>query len=168
MAVSTYPLSRLPLQNVERCTSTFESWAAARVGAETIPDLHQNAVLIDEKQEVLLAEEYRPKEVKEPLVPCGVSFPLFFPLVERKEAVGDRTGRRQSRESVSASAKYPFTLRITARRGRRALQWLSLAFFDDPCKKDRKHIVSGLLGYIFAITGSASSRRRDSSGKPPA
>jgi len=29
------------------------------------------------------------KEVKEPSVPCGVSFPLFFPLVERKEAVGD-------------------------------------------------------------------------------
>jgi hypothetical protein len=43
------------------------------------------------------------KEVKEPSVPCGVSFPLFFPLLERKEAVGDRTSLRHSREYVSVS-----------------------------------------------------------------
>ena len=91
MAVSTYPLSRLPLQNVERCTPTFQSGAAARVGAETIPDLHQNAVLIDEKQEVLLAEEYRPKEVKEPSVPCGVSLGTFFRCL--KESTPSETGQ---------------------------------------------------------------------------
>jgi len=37
------------------------------------------------------AKERSDTLVKEPLVPCGVSFPLFFPLVERKEAVGDWT-----------------------------------------------------------------------------
>ena len=37
------------------------------------------------------------------MVPCGVSFPLFFPLLERKEAVGDRTSHRRGRECVSVS-----------------------------------------------------------------
>ncbi|MBP3494553.1 MAG: hypothetical protein J6J83_08140 [Oscillospiraceae bacterium] len=45
----------------------------------------------------------RAKEVKEPSVPCGVSFPLFFPLLERKEAAGGRTRHRHSREFVSVS-----------------------------------------------------------------
>ena len=43
------------------------------------------------------------KGVKGPLVPCGVSFPLFFPLVERKEVVEDRTRWRHGREFVSVS-----------------------------------------------------------------
>ena len=38
------------------------------------------------------------------MVPCGVSFPLFFPLVERKEAVGDRTRSQYGGECVSVSA----------------------------------------------------------------
>ena len=72
------------------------------------------------------------KEVKEPLVPCDVSFPLFplcpknasacamgfwdrahtcersesdFPLVERKEVVEDRTRSQHGREFVSVSAE---------------------------------------------------------------
>ncbi len=53
----------------------------------------------------LRKKQDRVKEVKEPMVPCGVSFPLFFPLLERKEAVGDRTSHRHSRERVSASEK---------------------------------------------------------------
>ena len=43
------------------------------------------------------------KEVKEPSVPCGVSFPPFFPLLERKAAVGDRTRQQPRRECVSVS-----------------------------------------------------------------
>ena len=45
MASSFPSLVRLPFQNVERCTPTFLSGAAAERGAETIPDLHQNAFL---------------------------------------------------------------------------------------------------------------------------
>ena len=45
MATAPPSLVRLPVQNVERCTPTFQSGAAARVKAGTIPDLHQNAVL---------------------------------------------------------------------------------------------------------------------------
>ena len=52
----------------------------------------------------LLYRRDRIKEVKEPSVPCGVSFPLFFPLLEIKEAVGDRTRRQPRRECVSVSA----------------------------------------------------------------
>ena len=37
------------------------------------------------------------------MVPCGVSFPLFFPLVERKEVVEDRTRLQPRREYVSVS-----------------------------------------------------------------
>jgi hypothetical protein len=57
----------------------------------------------------LSAHEPR-KEVKEPLVPCGVSFPLFFPLVERKEVVEDRTRRQHSREHRERQ-------RVAVRRG---------------------------------------------------
>ena len=46
----------------------------------------------------------RAKEVKGPWVPCGVSLVTFFPLVERKLPVGDRTRLRHSREFVSGSA----------------------------------------------------------------
>ncbi len=44
MAAAPNPLSRLPVQNVEVCTPTFQSGAAAKREAGTIPDLHQNAV----------------------------------------------------------------------------------------------------------------------------
>ena len=44
MAASPPSLVRLPVQNVERCTPTFQSGAAAKRGVGTTPDLHQNAV----------------------------------------------------------------------------------------------------------------------------
>jgi hypothetical protein len=51
MAASPDPLSRLLLQNVEVCTSTFQSGAAAKRGVGTTPDLHQNAVLEKQSRE---------------------------------------------------------------------------------------------------------------------
>ena len=47
----------------------------------------------------------RAKGVKGPWVPCGVSLVTFFPLVERKLPVGDRTRSQHGRESVSVSAE---------------------------------------------------------------
>ena len=41
------------------------------------------------KYSVILQYAARAREVKEPVVPCGVSFPSFFPLMERNWAVGD-------------------------------------------------------------------------------
>ena len=82
MAVSTYPLSRSLLQNVERCTSTFLSRAAARVGAEAIPDLHQNAVLINEKQGVLLTKTVTHKGGQGTIGPLRRFFGDFLSLVK--------------------------------------------------------------------------------------
>ena len=48
MAAAPNPLSRLPVQNAEVCTPTFQNGAAARVGAGTTPDFHQNAVFENE------------------------------------------------------------------------------------------------------------------------
>jgi hypothetical protein len=49
--LSSNPLSRLLLKNVERSTSTFQSGAAAKREAGTTPDLHQNAVLEKQSRE---------------------------------------------------------------------------------------------------------------------
>ena len=56
-------------------------------------------------QGLLFSKPKPRKGVKGPWVPCGVSFPSFFPLVERKRAVGDRTRHQHSRECVSVSAE---------------------------------------------------------------
>ena len=39
------------------------------------------------------------------MVPCGVSFPSFFPLVERKRVAEGGTRSQHGRESVSVSVK---------------------------------------------------------------
>ena len=78
MAAATIPLSRSPLQNVEDGTPIFLSGAAAKREAGTIPDLHQNAVLKVKSRGCFAARSNRPKEVKGPLVPCGVSLVTFF------------------------------------------------------------------------------------------
>ena len=85
--LSSNPLSRSLLQNVERSTSTFQSGAAARVGVGTTPDLHQNAVLINEKRGAKRPQNCRSKGVKGPWVPCGVSFPSF-PLCPKNASAG--------------------------------------------------------------------------------
>ena len=79
MAASTNPLVRLPVQNAEVCTSTFQSGAAAKREAGTTPDFHQNAIFTERKVEVFRANRCRPKGVKGPSVPCGVSL-VTFPL----------------------------------------------------------------------------------------
>ena len=56
------------------------------------------------REQHIVSKVVRAQEVKEPTVPCGVSFPLFFPLVERKEVVEDRTRWQLRRECVSVSA----------------------------------------------------------------
>ena len=78
MAAATIPLSRSPLQNVEDGTPIFLSGAAAKREAGTIPDLHQNAVLKVNSRGCFAVKSNRPKEVKGPLVPCGVSLVTFF------------------------------------------------------------------------------------------
>ena len=78
MATAPPSLVRLPVQNVGDIASTFQSGAAAKREAGTIPDLHQNAFLTTRVAGTKIFSKTAPcKEVKEPLVPCGVSFPLF-------------------------------------------------------------------------------------------
>ena len=92
-----------PAEDERAARLHFRSERQRLIGAGTIPVLHQNDVLINEKQGVQHPQNCRPKGVKGPWVPCGVSFPSFFPLVERKMACGARTRLRHSGESVSAS-----------------------------------------------------------------
>ena len=50
------------------------------------------------REQHIVSKVVRAQEVKEPTVPCGVSFPLFFPLVERKEVAEGRTRQRHGRD----------------------------------------------------------------------
>ena len=132
MATAPPSLVRLPVQNVERSTSTFQRGAAARVDAGAIPDLHQNAVFTKRKVGGLSRKQVPPKGGQGTIGPLRRFFSPFSalsqkrepqamgfwlterihasaasrtPLVERKGAVGDWTRPRHSRDSASASAK---------------------------------------------------------------
>ena len=118
MAASPPSLVRLPVQNVERCTPTFQSGAAAKREAGAIPDLHQNAVFTKRKVGGLSCKQVSPKGGQGTIGPLRRFFGDFSALsqkrepqamgfwlterihasaasrtalVERKEAVGDRT-----------------------------------------------------------------------------
>ena len=130
MVSSPPSLVRLPVQNVERCTPTFQRGAAAKREAGTTPDLHQNAVFYKTQGRGVSCKQVPPKGGQGTIGPLRRFFGDFSALsqkrepqamgfwlterihasaasrtalVERKEAVGDRTSLRHSRECVSAS-----------------------------------------------------------------
>ena len=94
MATAPPSLVRLPVQNVERCTPTFQSGAAARVEAGAIPDLHQNAVFTKRKVGGLSRKQVPPKGGQGTIGPLRRFFGDFLSLV--KESYPSETGQGRS------------------------------------------------------------------------
>ena len=89
MAASTNPLGRSLLQNVEVCTPTFQSGAAAIVEAGTTPDLHQNAVFTKRKVGGVSCKQVSPKGGQGTIGSLRRFFPVFL------SDGGKKDGRRR-------------------------------------------------------------------------
>ena len=89
MATAPPSLVRLPVQNVERCTPTFQSGAAAKREAGAIPDLHQNAVFTKRKVGAVSRNQVPPKGGQGTIGPLRRFFSPFL------SAGGKKRGRRR-------------------------------------------------------------------------
>jgi hypothetical protein len=104
MATAPPSLVRLPVQNVERCTPTFQRGAAAKREAGAMPDLHQNAVFTKRKVGGVSRKQVPPKGGQGTIGPLRRFLVLFVALDKKcpPEAIQSAVLRR---DSVSASAK---------------------------------------------------------------
>ena len=94
MAASTNPLDRSLLQNVEVCTPTFQSGAAAKREAGTTPDLHQNAVFTKRTVGGVSCKQVSPKGGQGTIGSLRRFFGDFLSLV--KESYSSKTGQGRS------------------------------------------------------------------------